>query len=243
VDFIGTSLHDVLLIAFGVQPHQLDAPAWTQDLQIDIRAALPDGAARAQVPAMLQSLLTERFGLAMRSERRLVPAYELTVAEGGATMTEVQPADELTAVVTAAPERRLSTVLETVDGSTRMTVWPGGTSAATARTRYDLLSTGRNTQILDAARMTMTELTRVLANRVDRPVIDRTGLTGVYRFRIELPPDLRLSRAMIRDGLLADPIGASPFLAVESLGLRLERRESPIDIVVVDRLERVPTEN
>ena len=243
VDLIGVPLHDVLLVAFGVHAYQLAAPEWTTDVRVDIRATLPDGAARAQVPGMLQALLVERFALVTRVARRPVPVYELMVGEGGIAMTEVQPANELTAPEAASAERRMSAVLESVEGSTRMSMWPGGTSAVTARTRYDLLNTNRNTQMLDAARMTMTEFARVLSSRVDRPVVDRTGLTGVYRFTIELPPDLRLTRALIRDGRLGDPLGASPFSAVESLGLRLVRRDSPVDVVFVDHLERVPTRN
>jgi uncharacterized protein (TIGR03435 family) len=76
-----------------------------------------------------------------------------------------------------------------------------------------------------------------------QPIIDSTGLNGVYQFNVELPLDARIVSMLIREGKLTDPTGVSPFSAMESLGLKLQRREAPIDVVVVDKLERTPTEN
>src|SRR5579871_5576333 len=55
------SLIDYLGIAYRVRSYQISGPDWLASDRFDISAKLPDGATRAEVPAMLQSLLTERF--------------------------------------------------------------------------------------------------------------------------------------------------------------------------------------
>lgn len=243
VDLINASLRDVLHVAFGVGAFQLAAPDWVDTARVDIIATLPEGATRAQVPQMLRTLLRERFGLVTHVEPRPVPVHELIPGPGVITMVEVEPADELNAPSAPLPERTMGGDFETVEGPSRTRIWPGGSRTVTNRTRYDLLSTDRRTNILDATRMTMAQLARVLSTSLGEPVLDRTGLNGVYRFKIELPLDARITRVLVRDGLLTDPTGASPFTAVESLGLKLQRRQSPIDVIVVDALARTPTPN
>ena len=245
VDLINVTLRDVLLMAFRVGAFQLAAPDWVDTVRVDISATLPAGATRAQVPQMLQTLLRERFGLETHVEPRLVRVYELTVSECGVKMREVEPLVVMPTEPPAAPPGKpgLSALFETVDGPVRSTMWPGGTSTVTARSRYDLLSTDRPTSLIEASRMTMGELASVLSRALDEPVIDRTGLSGVYQFKIELPLDARVTRVLVREGILTDPTGASPFAAVESLGLELRRRQAPFNVIVVDTLERVPTDN
>jgi uncharacterized protein (TIGR03435 family) len=80
----------------------------------------------------------------------------------------------------------------------------------------------------------ISRLTFLLTRRLNRPVVDMTGLNNLYDFTIDLsglPP--------------ADPSrGPSIFTAVEEdLGLKLEARSVPLDILVIDQVERVPTEN
>ena len=85
----------------------------------------------------------------------------------------------------------------------------------------------------------------ILTANLDEPVIDRTSLNGIYQFRIELPEDQTVIRALRSLGFRADstPSAASPFKAVETLGLKLERRRDQVDVVVVDSMRREPTEN
>lgn len=99
--------------------------------------------------------------------------------------------------------------------------------------------------MLDAARLSMRQLAELLSLTVDRPVVDRTGLTGLFRLRIELPPAVyNIGILPNTDSALAnEPSAASAFKAVEGLGLKLEPRRVPLDVLVVDAIERVPTEN
>lgn len=97
----------------------------------------------------------------------------------------------------------------------------------------------------------MTELVSLLTTTVDEPVIDKTGLTGFYQFKIELPPDAASIRRMISSGTtttvqgtpLTEPTGYSVFKALEGIGLKLEKRRSPVDVIVVDTLNIAPTPN
>jgi uncharacterized protein (TIGR03435 family) len=86
-----------------------------------------------------------------------------------------------------------------------------------------------------------------LANSMDRPVLDRTGLTGTYDFKLEWSPDAQGPSSIAAAGgeapLLPDPNGPSLFAALqEQLGLRLEPQKAPVEILVIDRAAR-PSEN
>jgi len=82
--------------------------------------------------------------------------------------------------------------------------------------------------------MSMADLADNLAGRVDRPVVDQTGLDGVYDLHLEWSPDDTSKPAD----------SPSLFTAIqEQLGLRLDSRKLPVDIVVVDHIEKLPTDN
>ena len=77
--------------------------------------------------------------------------------------------------------------------------------------------------------MTMAAFAAFLSQRGDYPVLDKTGLTGFY--------DLKLDWGVDPDGpALTDALR-------EQLGLKLETSRAPLEIVVVDHVEKVPTEN
>jgi uncharacterized protein (TIGR03435 family) len=106
---------------------------------------------------------------------------------------------------------------------------------------------GNNGNIVAEARgMTMAEFAARALTRVDRPVIDKTGLTGRYDIHLEyaITGPMRINGGEAPDVTLpADTAGASMFSAVQSqLGLRLSSEKAPIDVIVVDSVER-PSEN
>jgi uncharacterized protein (TIGR03435 family) len=90
-------------------------------------------------------------------------------------------------------------------------------------------------------------LSAVAANYVDQqPVIDQTGLKGRYDFTLEWAP-LRAGRGAAMRGEAppaADPDGPTIFNAIQNqLGLKLEPRKLPANVLVIDRVERIPKEN
>jgi uncharacterized protein (TIGR03435 family) len=217
---------------------------------------------------MLHQLLAERFGLIVHREPREMDVQELVVGPGGHKMREVEAIDELDEAFPAskvaeqiAKERgtvprldALDTVRDTPDGPVRTVRGDDlGTTTLTSRTNYKLTMNidraGRRTQTLDATRMTMAELAAVLTANVGQPVLDRTRLPRTYNFSdIELPLDAALVAIVDRSSRTAGFRGfeapnVSLTKALEPLGLRLERRRAPIDVIVVDKIERTPTDN
>ena len=97
-----------------------------------------------------------------------------------------------------------------------------------------------------------------LANQLGRPVVDATGLKAKYDITLDFAPDGLngpmggMSPPPPPDGGGAVPMasasdgagGPTIFAALqEQLGLKLEQRKGPVDLLVIDRLEKVPTEN
>lgn len=90
---------------------------------------------------------------------------------------------------------------------------------------------------LKSERITMSRLAEWISSRVDRPVLDMTGLTGAYTF------GLKFSIESEKNDSDTAKYPIVPLAIQEQLGLRLEKRTAPIEILVVDRAEKVPTEN
>jgi uncharacterized protein (TIGR03435 family) len=92
---------------------------------------------------------------------------------------------------------------------------------------------------------TIAQLLPTLSDLTGRPVIDKTGLTGLYEFRLKFLPDGRNAGPMGPVGLppgapapAIDPDAPSLFTAVqEQLGLKLESARGPVEVVVIDKFE------
>ena len=107
--------------------------------------------------------------------------------------------------------------------------------------------------------VTMGRLCDLLAMQVDRPVLDQTGLTGKYDITLDFTPEPGTGPAAKMGMMMPPPPGAegggmphqpdqeagpSLFTALqEQLGLKLEQKKGPVDLIVVDKAEKVPTEN
>ena len=100
--------------------------------------------------------------------------------------------------------------------------------------------------------MTLSALAGAVERLLDRPVVEMTGIGGTYDFSLEYSWDelrslVRSSSSGARE-LPANPADSansanSIFTSLAAYGLRLEPRKAPIEVVVVDRIERTPTEN
>ena len=98
---------------------------------------------------------------------------------------------------------------------------------------------GRSTRTVEQAnaQTTLAHFAEYLSERLDRPVVDQTGLTGPYSIHVEWTPDTA-------PATVADATGPSIFTAIqEQLGLRLVSGKSPVQLVVVDSIEKYPTDN
>lgn len=244
VDFVNVPLRTVILKAFRIELNQLSGPTWLNDVGVDIHATYSSGKVD-DVPDMLKTLLVERFGLVTHLKPKSVDAYELVVAPGGPKMREVDGADERdTAFPTEKAKDETVVRTRTDEGSsgesrTRTALRSDGLSIlhVTGRSRYESIVTLKTTTILDAARISMAELAKVLSTNLDIPVVDKTALSGLYQFKIELDRSAMTARIAKLD----TPTGVSTFKAIEGLGLKLQERRSPVDILIVDHIERSPT--
>ena len=245
VDIGSMSLEELIRVAFRVKPYQVSGPDWMASVRFDVLAKLPEGASAEQVPEMLQALLAERFKLTVHRESKEHAVYALVVGKNGPKLKEAAPdADTPAATDDANPQVHVNGRGE------NMSVSISGGQIGTAH-----MSMGPNgTMRLEAPKMNMAALADSLSRFFDRPVVDLTELKGSYQVALDLSMD-DLRNAARAAGYLAagmarpeadaasDPAGASIFAAVQRLGLKLEPRKVPIDVVVIDHLEKTPTEN
>lgn len=236
----GTSMHGVaiqmlLQQAFGVESDRIvDAPGWVKSSQYDIEAKVgPEDAPRMdklkreQRAAMFLPLLEERFNLKYHHETRELPMYALVVAKGGPKLTEAKPGDPMPHSDAAKPD---GPPKDRVGNRGMMMMNPGS---------------------LEAHGGGMFFLSHALSSIVGRTVVDKTGLTGTYDFKLQWTPD---EAAMLmahvgseggppNGGMPADTGGPSLFTALEEqLGLKLESQKSMVDVIVIDRIDP-PSEN
>jgi uncharacterized protein (TIGR03435 family) len=99
---------------------------------------------------------------------------------------------------------------------------------------------------LEAHSIGMANLTDMLSRMVERPVIDATGLKGFFDFNLEwTPDDAGAASRPAESGTPVDSaVGPNLIVALQQqLGLKLEPRKAPLDVMVIDRVEKIPTEN
>ena len=251
VDIGSLSLADLIRVTYRVKSYQVSGPDWMASERFDVLAKLPEGASREQVPEMLQALLAERFKLTVHRESKEHAVYALVVGKNGPKLKESAPdADAPAANDDVNPQVRLSGRGE----NTSVSITGGGIGTAH-------MSMGPNgTMHLEAPKMNMVALTDTLSRFFDRPVVDLTELKGTYQVELDLSmEDLRNAArtmgymapglgggrggAQPAAGAASDPGGLSIFAAVQQLGLKLEPRKAPLDMIVIDHLEKAPTEN
>ena len=238
-------LKRIIVRAFRIRPFQLVAPDWTQDQRFDIRAAVAPGTTQEQFGTMLQNLLVDRFHLAFHREPREATRYELLIAEGGPKLKEVEETEapaEPAAPNSARPDR---TALKKIpldrDGyPTQRT----GLSVVNGRARFY------------QPYETIPSLLFMLEMITDKPVMDATGLKGVYEIDLhwgQAPLYGQLAAAQANAAIPptgppaasdAGPGGPTIQQALRAqLGLKLELKKGPVEMLVIDRVDRVPTEN
>lgn len=225
------SLRQVLQQAYGLSPYELVGPAWLDTDRFDFAMVVPEGATREQTGTMWQNLLAERFALKVHRETKEMPVDELVVGRNGHKLkqTAIDPGLKL-----EGPPKILSAE-GTLDRPGLVTLLQirGNTPVA---------------QMIGAAQP-LSGLAKTLSNQLNHPVLDKTGLSGLYDFRVEYTPEvanLRLNGGT-RGAQPPDP-GIAPGTDLadaiqQQLGLRLQRGRGNVEVLVVDGGNRVPAEN
>lgn len=188
------TLLSLLQAAYGLSEARIIGPEWLKTERFDVLAKAPAGASDTDIGPLLQSLLTDRFWMAVHIEKKELSVFHMVVAKGGVRMSLPESSRP-----SEAPPNR------------------GGSMLVGAGTMSDI-----------ASRISLA---------AGRPVLDRTGLTGRYRFLLiftPTPPTVQPSESAPPDLLTA---------VQEQLGLKLESKKEAVEVLVVDHADRVPKAN
>ena len=218
VNYTNITLFDCIRGAYRVRDFQITGPDWMTKASFAISAKLPLNASSDQIPEMLQALLADRFELEIRREMREQNVYVLSVGNGGAKLkpAEAKPDDNAPKVLGPDGQPRASMMFG---------VQPGG-------------------MFIAAPSASLASLVGLMSRFTARPVVDMTGIQGLYDFRLLFAPEINNSPLTVPPAP-GGVIDATPsiFDAVKQYGLRLEARKAPIEMIVVTHLEKTPTEN
>ncbi len=232
------SLRDYIRAAYKVKDYQIIAPDWMAGARFDITAKVPEGTTQEQTGEMLKSLLADRFQMKFHRETRDLPVLALVVAKGGPKLKESPKSPD-------ADDAAKRTVNVVAQGNANGTVVDMGGGAS--------FSVGNNK--IEAKKVALPILAETLASFNEKPIIDMTGLTGLYDVTLDFTPeDFRalMIRAAVMRGVVLPPealkmmdsaSGDSLGAALETLGLKLEPRKTSVEVLVIDHMEQMPTDN
>ncbi len=254
------SLADLIRIAYKIKSYQLSGPSWLVQERFNIQAKMPDGAAEKDVPEMLQALLAERFQMKIHRETKEHSVLALVVAKGGHKMKDAPP--DADPVAPDTPPAKGETVLNTNGAQVRMSgdiQGKGMAVSAGPNAKMLMQMTPDGHMRMQFEKSSMTNFVEMLTRFVGKPVVDMTGLTGNYQVAIEMTREDMMNMARAAGAQMpmgapggdgakpadaaSDPSGSSVFQSVQQLGLKLEPRKAPIELIVVDKIEKTPTEN
>jgi uncharacterized protein (TIGR03435 family) len=263
VDIGNLSLSNLLCLAYRVKPYQISAPDWINTQRFDVLAKLPEGASKDQMPEMLQALLGERFKLTLHREDKEHAVYALVVGKNGPKMKEAPPDTNAPGPDGPAPPGPGAGLGQMSRNSDGKGVTIAGSPMGAIRT-----SMGQDGNLhLEISKATMAMFADMLTNFVDRPVVDMTELKGTYQVALDLslddmrnsaraagltmgaagmpplPPGGDAGRGAPIAGAGSDPASSAIFSNVQKLGLKLEPRKTPVETLVIDHAEKMPTEN
>jgi len=215
---VGGPLRSLIQAAYNVTRFQVEGgPSWVRSdgYAIDARAA-----GNATEDEMLQSLLADRFKLTLLRETRTLPVYELVVADAGFKITPMKEGDCIAKQQLRWDLIDLEAPLYVCGGPRRrvLSQWPE------TRPRPQWPRVHR----IEAGGISISTLIDFISGDVDRVVIDQTGFSGPFNLVLDFAP-------------AADPESAGPtiFAAVEEqLGLRLQPASAPVDVLIIDHVER-----
>jgi uncharacterized protein (TIGR03435 family) len=237
ITYTGVPLMFILSGAYDVKNFQINGPSWLDSERFDITATVAPGTTKEQAGVMMQNLLAERFHLTVHREKKEMQGYELTVAKGGAKLKESAPdADEPPAPASGPPKR---------DANGRpILAGPG--------LLINIEMTPKGPMALMASKaQPLSQLVQMLGNQLKMPVVDKTGLTGKYDFHVEFSPDLAgmgvpppSGGGSVAGPLTGDESGPDMMTAIrQQLGLRLDAKKMPVEMIVIEHVDKVPTEN
>lgn len=198
------TLQRLIVEAYSLAPPQVfGGPKWLDEAEYDVEAKVDRAVSREELRRMLQPLLASRFHLVFHHETRELKVYELVADKGG---PKIQPVKEGEGTPAPLGSRHFHGDLQQLANliSIQLTI-PAATDDP-SRPSY--------------------------ASAAPIPVFNRTGLTGLYDFDVEMKMEPGVPSFNLWQRVLQ-----------EQLGLKLDSRKMPVDGVVVDSADRVPAAN
>jgi uncharacterized protein (TIGR03435 family) len=241
------SLRELIRLAYGMPPQLLPTsqllggPNWIDSERFDIIAKAGDealvasGGPSPQMMLMIRALIEDRFKLTVHEEDRELPIYALVMARKDGKL---------------GPHLSRTQVDCSALRAARGAIAPSPGSPPPPGVKPRCGSNGSPGRLAGSG-TTISELSIGLSRGADRLVIDRTGLTGNFDYRLEWTPDQIPTPGLPVAGSPSAPPppppapvdGPSIFTAVqEQLGLKLESTRGPVNVIIIDRVER-PTED
>src|ERR1035438_2979091 len=273
VEISGLPLAQLINMAFKVKQYQVTGPSWLSGNPMsmdryDVRATLPEGATEKDVPEMLQALLVERFKLAFHREDTEMPIYALIVGKGGPKLKE-SPPDPPPGEVPAGkddqpqfsgrPDQKGGMVVRSgSNGNIKMSMQEGSMHMEAEKmsiTQFaDMLSSFVDRPIVD-----MTELKGNYQITLELSMADMMNAARAQGMAMAPPPGGGSGAGPGGGGppsgggggmagtvgadAAPDPGASSIFRNVQQLGLKLDPRTAPVGKIIIDHLEKTPTEN
>jgi uncharacterized protein (TIGR03435 family) len=234
------SLANLITLAYALAPYQFSAPPWLSGERFDINVKIPERTAKEDFVLMQRNLLAERFQLTIHHETKEMAQYNLVLANNGPKFKEAAPAASPSPASPRDTPPAPGQIQKDKDGFPILPAGRAGMIMTPGRARWQ------------AVGQTMEQITRTLSVQAAAPVRDLTGLTGKYDFTLSWNPEPAREQSSplpsAKGGLDAPAPEAdyapSLFDAVQGqLGLRLEKKRAAVDMLVVDHVEKVPTEN
>jgi uncharacterized protein (TIGR03435 family) len=200
------TLKRLIVQAYGLQPHQIfGGPNWLDAAEYDIDAKAGGPVSREQLGLMLRTLLADRFKLTLHRDANELRVYELVADKSGPKIHAVKDGETSTAKTGGAGPRNFRGDLQQF---------------------ANFLSVQLSIPAIDDPGKPS------IASGPPVPVVDRTGLPGVFEINVDLKPEPGVDMFALWQRVLQD-----------RLGLKLESRKTKVDVLVIDRAERIPTAN
>ncbi len=268
-EYRGLDLKTLLVYAYGVKGYQITGPDWMSTERFDITAKLPDGATKDDAPKMLQSLLEDRFKLAVHRTNAEHPVLALVVGKGG---PKLKPSAEKPVAIDETAELKPGEMkMDSPEGPIRMKVdmATGGAvidMGLKGKMTYRMVPATQSMRIefsmttLDGFADMLTQLLTQLGGAGGgRQIVNKTDIQGNYdaAFEISLTEIMAMARARGMDipgapagptpgsgpAAASDPGGNTLTDAVQSAGLKLESAKANVEQLIVDHIEKTPTDN
>ena len=237
--FLGNAtLKQLVVYAFDVRDYQVEGgPKWLTTDYFDVKAVAGFDATAVEMRGLVRALLAERFGFRSHTDTRQAPVYALTLARSDGRLGPRLKPTTPECLQQLEQRKKGAVVPPTPPPSAR------DFSNQTPRCGTTMMMTragGALTMLMGG--MDLTSLVRQISSEVAAPVVDQTGLTGLYDITLEYASE-RINvgggRGLDPNGTDTPPLPLMPAVQ-QQLGLKLEKQIGPMPVVVIDAAE-LPT--